>query len=90
MYNEVSEPSKPYEPGSYYNTLKEELGEELVKKFNPLLDELTVKQLNCLRDYISETAHKMSKEFEETVTVEDFEKAKKEDIDEDNEEGETE
>lgn len=81
----LSEPSN-----SYYETLKEELGEELVKKFNPLFDELTAKQLQCLANYIRETANKMTSKFEETVTLEDFEKAKKEDIDEDNEEGEME
>lgn len=75
---------------SYYEDLKKELGEDLVKKFNPLMDELTVKQLNCLADYIRETSRNMTNEFEKTVTVDDFEKAKKDDIDEDNEEGETE
>ena len=81
-------PSVVSSSNSYYNTVKEELGEELIKKFNPLLDELTVKQLNCLADYIRESARQMTSKFEETVTVEDFEKAKKEDIDGDNEEGE--
>lgn len=82
---------EPYSnnPHDYYKRLKEELGEELVEKLNPILDDLTVDQLRCLERYIGECCRAMSREMEKTVTMADFEAVKHVDIDADNEEGES-
>jgi len=77
-------------PKEYYDRLKKELGDEVVEKLNPLLDDLTVDQLRCLSRYCDECCRAMSREMEKTVTMNDFEMAKKTDIDGDNEEGESE
>jgi len=51
-------------------------------------DELTISQLRDLGDYFHAKANKLREVAENNVTIEDFENKKKEDVDDDNEEGE--
>jgi hypothetical protein len=76
------------DPEEYYKKLKEEVGEETVKKLNPIFDDLTVDQLHCLERYINECCRNMSARMEKNITMKDYEVAKGDDVDEDDEEGE--
>ena len=81
--DEVSSPSGPNEYGSL------DCCPDDVKEFcEKIHDTLTIKQLNALCDFFSSKASKLRDFANDNVTIEQFEKAKKEDIDGDNEEGE--
>ena len=53
-------------------------------------DKWTMEQMNEIISFIQNKLNKLRSAAEEDVTIEDFEKAKKTDIDGDSEEGETE
>lgn len=76
----------PYEPQEY-GSIKS-LPEEIQSYCEKIHDDLTIQQLRELSDYFSVKANKLREAAEKNVTIADFEKAKKADIDEDGEQGE--
>ena len=76
-------PSKPYEYGSISNC-----PEEVQEYCEKIHDSLTIEQLRSLSDYFSQKANKLRELADKSVTIEDFESAKKEEADEDDEVGE--
>ena len=77
-----SMPANPTEYGSL-----DGLPEDIQKYCEEVHDELTIDQLNTLADYFRSKADKLRNLAAEKVTLEDFEDAKK-DVDDDEEEGE--
>lgn len=73
-----SVPSSP----DKYNEIN--LDEEEQEELKELMRGKTIEQLNCIADCCRSLADKMRRKMEETTTVDDFLKAKGEDVDDDN------
>lgn len=78
--------AEPYDPSEYGDISC--CDEATQKYFEENHDHWTLEQMNALRDYLDTKISALRKVAEENVTIEQFEDAKKEDIDNDNEEGE--
>ena len=83
-----SNPAAPIKAPSAYGSL-DGIPEDIAKFFKANHDKLTISQLRRCADYFNNLASNVSRYSEENITIEDFEKAKKEDVDGDNEEGES-
>ncbi len=82
-YDSLVTASKTYEYGSLKDCPK-----EVQDYCEEIHDTLTIDQLRSLSDYFSQKANKLRDMAEENVTINDFEKAKKENVDNDMEENE--
>ncbi len=67
----------------------DKLPEHVQEYFKEIHDELTVDQLRCCGDYFNHCADKLCDGLKKDITMEDFEKIKGKDMDDDNEEGES-
>jgi len=81
-------PATPSSSPSEYGSL-DGIPDKLKSCIEECHDELTVNQLRQCREYFSQKISSFQNALESSVTIEDFEKAKKQDIDGDNEAGET-
>ena len=86
----VSMPENPVSIEEKFGSLPKDIPQKLYDCIIECHDELTASQLNQVADYFREKASKFRSSLESNITIEDFEKLKKTDVDGDNEEGEKE
>lgn len=76
----------PVSPSSYGNI--DDIPDPLKSCIQEEHDKLTIQQLQSCRDYFQSRIDTFRSNVEQSLTIEDFENAKKEDMDGDNGEGE--
>lgn len=61
-----------------YSSSEERIPKDILEEVCKCCEKLTVEELRCLGEHLCDKARHASRELEETTTMADFEKAKKE------------